>query len=311
LADKGLAVKAITEFLKTTATTLHERGVSSASLADVADDLRKLAVGLALPPSDFRPAGEDLVYELGEDPHVGIALYLVSDAPGTVSPPHGHLTWAVIAGVRGFEANTLYRITDARRREVEECGDVVVAAGQALAVPEGAIHSTAALGATATYHLHLSGKPLRSLPSLSEQTYVLKRSDAMSRTGAIAKEMEKFQGTWRQIAHERDGLTDPPDERDWEPRTTFTGDTFVVTLADGSTAIKGTFRLDPTREPKAVDYTDTFGPDAGKTSRRSTHWTGTVWCSAPLLMDSRGRRSFEQGRDMTFACTCVRRREAV
>ena len=90
-------------------------------------------------------------------------------------------------------------------------------------------------------------------------------TDAKSRSDAIAEEMEKFQGTWRQIAHERGGVADPPDEQGWEPRVTFTGDTFVVTLTDGSTAIKGTFKLDPTRQPKAVDWTDTFGPDAGKT----------------------------------------------
>jgi hypothetical protein len=41
-------------------------------------------------------------------------------------------------------------------------------------LPERAIHSTAALGATATYHLHLYGKPLGSLPRLKERTYVLK-----------------------------------------------------------------------------------------------------------------------------------------
>ena len=90
-------------------------------------------------------------------------------------------------------------------------------------------------------------------------------TDIKSRPDAVAEEMEKFQGTWRQIAHERDGVADPPKERGWEPRVTFTGDTFVVTLADGSTPIKGTFKVDPTREPKALDLTDTFGADAGKT----------------------------------------------
>jgi uncharacterized protein (TIGR03067 family) len=93
----------------------------------------------------------------------------------------------------------------------------------------------------------------------------MENTDAKSFSDAVATEMEKFQGTWRQIAHERDGVADPPDEQGWEPRATFTGDTFVVTLADGRTAIKGTFKLDPTREPKAVDWTDTFGPDARKT----------------------------------------------
>jgi uncharacterized protein (TIGR03067 family) len=77
--------------------------------------------------------------------------------------------------------------------------------------------------------------------------------------------MERLQGTWRQIAYERDGVVDPPDERGWEPRVTFTGDTFVVTLADGSTPIRGTFKLDPARAPKAIDWSDTAGEDAGKT----------------------------------------------
>ena len=90
-------------------------------------------------------------------------------------------------------------------------------------------------------------------------------TDVKSRPDAVAEEMGKFQGTWRQIAYEKDGVLDPPDEQGWEPRVTFTDDTFIVRLVDGSIAIKGTFKVDPTREPKAVDWTDTFGPDAGKT----------------------------------------------
>jgi uncharacterized protein (TIGR03067 family) len=47
-------------------------------------------------------------------------------------------------------------------------------------------------------------------------------------------------------------------------QVTFAGDTFIVTLADGTIHIKGTYKLDPSREPKAVDWTDTFGEDKGK-----------------------------------------------
>src|SRR5579871_2207018 len=99
---------------------------------------------------------------------------------------------------------------------------------------------------------------------------------------AIAEEMAKFQGTWKQVAHARDGVADPPEEQGWEPRTTFSGDTFVVTRADGSIAIRGTFALDPTRRPKAVDYTDTFGPDAGKTFLAIYSLDGSrlVFCAA-------------------------------
>jgi len=82
---------------------------------------------------------------------------------------------------------------------------------------------------------------------------------------AIAEEMKKLQGTWKQIAYERDGVTEPLDEQGWEPRVTFTGDAFVVALSDGSIPIKGTYKLDPTRNPKTIDWSDTIGEDAGKT----------------------------------------------
>jgi len=81
----------------------------------------------------------------------------------------------------------------------------------------------------------------------------------------MTEEMKKFQGTWRQIAYEKDGAKEPLDEQGWEPRVTFVDDTFIVILADGRIAIKGTYILDPTQEPKAVDWTDTFGEDEGKT----------------------------------------------
>jgi uncharacterized protein (TIGR03067 family) len=80
-------------------------------------------------------------------------------------------------------------------------------------------------------------------------------------------DVRRIQGLWRQVAFEKDGVRDHPDERGWEPRTVFSGDAFVVTLTDGSVPIKGTFRLDPTQTPAVVEFTDTFGEDAGKMFR--------------------------------------------
>jgi uncharacterized protein (TIGR03067 family) len=96
-------------------------------------------------------------------------------------------------------------------------------------------------------------------------------------------EIAKFQGTWKQIGYEKDGVKEPQDEEEgWQPRTTFVGNTFVVTIADGSTLIKGTFTVDPTKEPKTVDYTDTFGADAGKTFPAIYFFEGDrlVFCAA-------------------------------
>jgi uncharacterized protein (TIGR03067 family) len=82
----------------------------------------------------------------------------------------------------------------------------------------------------------------------------------------VDDEIAKFQGTWEQIAYERDGIAEPVDEEQgWRPRTTFRGNTFVVTIADGTVLIEGTFAIDASKEPKTVDYTDTFGADAGST----------------------------------------------
>ena len=81
----------------------------------------------------------------------------------------------------------------------------------------------------------------------------------------VAEEIRLFQGTWKQIAYERDGEKNPTDEQGWEPQVTFRGDAFRVTLADGTVPIAGTYRLDPTRTPKTVDWMDTIGEDAGKT----------------------------------------------
>jgi uncharacterized protein (TIGR03067 family) len=91
------------------------------------------------------------------------------------------------------------------------------------------------------------------------------KADAKLVSDAITEEIKKLQGTWKQIACEENGVAGAVDEFGTEPKSTFTDDTFVVTLADGSLAIKGTFKLDPSREPKAIDWTDTFGADAGKT----------------------------------------------
>ena len=133
-------------------------------------------------------------------------------------------------------------------------------------------------------------------------------TDVRSRPDAVVEEMEKFQGTWRQIAHERDGVADPPKERGWEPRVTFTGDTFVVTLADGSTPIKGTFKVDPTREPKALDLTDTFGADAGKTFLAIYALEGDrlIFCAADASQERPTEFRTQPGQDLRVSQREVR-----
>lgn len=76
--------------------------------------LRRLAARAELfsaeafpPPAD--PTRDSNMYELCRDDRGETTLYVSVAPPGLETPPHDHGTWAVIAGVRGTEANVFYR----------------------------------------------------------------------------------------------------------------------------------------------------------------------------------------------------------
>lgn len=86
---------------------------------------------------------------------------------------------------------------------------------------------------------------------------------AMVSQGDVAKnDLAKFQGNWRLLAAERDGKKMAPDEV-MKIRLTIQGDRFVL-RKDLVVISEGTFKLDPTRKPKEIDETITFGPNKGK-----------------------------------------------
>ncbi|MEQ8412886.1 MAG: hypothetical protein RIB71_00420 [Imperialibacter sp.] len=121
----------------------------------------------------YRPAdkNEELLYEITIDSKSGIALYLVSDASGVESPPHIHHTWAIIAGISGIELNRLYTATEHENRKVSEVKTVPVGPGEVITLAEDDIHSTAVVGSQSTYHLHLYGCDLKSLPAFNTRTF--------------------------------------------------------------------------------------------------------------------------------------------
>lgn len=117
--------------------------------------------------------GEELLYELAVSPG-GASLYLVSDGSGVISPPHEHGTWAVIAGLRGNEANVLYpRVVAGQVAPIDR---VVVGPGALMVLAATAIHATEVVGAEPTFHLHLYGKPLSELASFGSRVFA--RHDA-------------------------------------------------------------------------------------------------------------------------------------
>ena len=137
--------------------------------------VRLLRFAQSSPPSraDCPEAGpgQEALYELGRHPVSGIALYLVSDAPGIVSAPHEHRTWAVAVGLGGIEVNTLYRIRDAGARTAAPGASRRIGPGDWIVMLEDEVHATESLGPAPTYHLHLYGRALDSLPPFGTRTF--------------------------------------------------------------------------------------------------------------------------------------------
>ena len=63
------------------------------------------------------------------------------------------------------------------------------------------------------------------------------------------KDKEQIQGSWRAVTGERAGK---PQEDAKEHLLTFDGDTFTIMRGDQQ-VVKGTFTLDPSKSPKAID----------------------------------------------------------
>src|SRR5262252_4202232 len=70
------------------------------------------------------------------------------------------------------------------------------------------------------------------------------------------KDQEALQGTWKPVSSEQGGK-DQGDEAK-EHTLIFEKDTFTVKRGD-QVLLKGTFKLDPSKKPKAIDMTVTEG----------------------------------------------------
>jgi uncharacterized protein (TIGR03067 family) len=78
-------------------------------------------------------------------------------------------------------------------------------------------------------------------------------------------DLDLLQGAWLQVDLEECGVSNPPDEYGaLGAVTTFREKHFEVRSIDGILLLEGSFELDPLASPKAVDWIDAVGPDAGK-----------------------------------------------
>lgn len=78
-------------------------------------------------------------------------------------------------------------------------------------------------------------------------------------------DLAALQGDWEQVAHEADGEINPPDEHGAPGAlTTFSGRHFAVRTVQGELLLEGTFTLNASIRPKAIDWVDSMGADKGK-----------------------------------------------
>ncbi|THV21301.1 TIGR03067 domain-containing protein [Peteryoungia ipomoeae] len=78
-------------------------------------------------------------------------------------------------------------------------------------------------------------------------------------------DFDALQGRWRQVRFEENGVVDPPDTHGADGAImTISGNRFHVAIPGGETLIEGAFVLDETTSPKAIDWIDSVGPDAGR-----------------------------------------------
>lgn len=79
------------------------------------------------------------------------------------------------------------------------------------------------------------------------------------------QDQERIQGTWRLVSRERDGKAES-EETIKDVVMINDGNKFTFTAStSGSKATKGTFKLDASKKPRAMDRIPADGPQKGKT----------------------------------------------
>ena len=151
---------------------LRASGVSRASLAEVGRELEEFVArhedlfSEASFPSPG-PGEQGVNYLVQTDPDSQMTLYLNAIVPGLQTPPHNHMTWAVIVAQDGEELNRIYRRVDdgadAQRAELALEREFTVRRQAGIQFLPEDIHSIHVPGGQGVRHFHLYGKPLDQL----------------------------------------------------------------------------------------------------------------------------------------------------
>lgn len=81
----------------------------------------------------------------------------------------------------------------------------------------------------------------------------------------MESDLNRFQGRWRQVRFEENGIADPTDTQGAHNAImTIVGDTFHVAVPGEEALVEGRFVIEDSASPKSIDWIDSMGSDAGK-----------------------------------------------
>ena len=185
--------RAVRETVARASEIVAEAGVTHDSLEAIKGELVRLAKRRELFPARHFPADPETrmgIYRLCEDAHARIALYASAGLPGKRQSPHDHTTWAVIAGVRGKERNTLFaRADDGSRPDrgtLRQTGEVTLGWRDGLALMVDDIHAIEVTGKRPSLHLHMYG---RRLDDMAGRIFFEGAAGGATRPGPAAPEI--------------------------------------------------------------------------------------------------------------------------
>jgi uncharacterized protein (TIGR03067 family) len=112
----------------------------------------------------------------------------------------------------------------------------------------------------ATEHQNIMNIKLRNILLIVLSLFAVVTARAQDNK-AVTNDLAQIQGTWTMVSGERDGQAFPPEYRT-DSKRVVKGDETTVTV-QGELFMKAKFTLDPSKNPKTIDYAIKGGQYAG------------------------------------------------
>lgn len=117
----------------------------------------------------------------------------------------------------------------------------------------------------------------------------------------MENDVKRFQGLWRQVKFEENGIVDPVDTHGAQDAVmTIVDETFHVAIPGGEALIEGKFVIDGSTSPKGIDWIDSTGSDAGKKLPAIYTLSDDAFEFAAADADMERPRDFKGGRGITI-----------